>query len=139
MTTAIDTSVIIGALDGADPDHAACRALVLSSRCVVWSHALTETFSTLTGGRLGLRLAPTDAATLLREQLTPRLRVVTLSEKELLRAYDESMHRGVRGGAIYDYLHLVAARAAGAQRFCTLDVSDFRSFHRAGDPQIAHP
>ena len=51
----------------------------------------------------------------------------------------ESQSRGVRGGAIHDYLHLVAARKVGAQRFYTLNVSDFQSFHRQGDPEIVHP
>jgi hypothetical protein len=45
----------------------------------------------------------------------------------------------LRSGAIYDYLHLVAARKAGAARLYTLNVSDFRSFHRPGDPEIVHP
>jgi len=47
--------------------------------------------------------------------------------------------RGVRGGAIYDYLHLVAARKSGAKKFYTLNLSDFLSFHRPGDPEILAP
>jgi hypothetical protein len=51
----------------------------------------------------------------------------------------ETEARGVRGGAVFDYLHLAAARKAKAARFYTLNVSHFRSFHRPGDPEIVHP
>lgn len=36
-------------------------------------------------------------------------------------------------------LHLVAARKAKAARLYTLNVANFRSFHRPGDPEIVHP
>jgi hypothetical protein len=62
-----------------------------------------------------------------------------LSISETIRAMHEVQSRGVRGGGIYDYLHLVAARKAKARRIYTLNVSDFRAFYRAGDPVIAHP
>ena len=109
-------------MNGADPDHEACHRVLLEARHSVHNHALSETFSTLTGGRLGLRIPTADAASLLRNQVAPRLEVVSLSESDLLDAYAETESRGVRGGAIYDYLHLVAARKAGADRFYTLNL-----------------
>jgi hypothetical protein len=45
----------------------------------------------------------------------------------------------VRGGGIYDYLHLVAARKAKAARIYTLNLSNFRAIYRPGDPEIVHP
>jgi predicted nucleic acid-binding protein len=45
----------------------------------------------------------------------------------------------VRGGAIYDWLHLAAARKAGAEVFITLDQRDFQSLMRPGDPRIEMP
>lgn len=139
MSAALDSSVIVAALDEGDPEHAACRRLLLSARFSIHAHALSETFSILTGGRLAVRVPAVEAAALLRRWIAPRLAVVSLSERELLRAYDESSARGVRGGAIYDFLHLVAARKARATRLYTLNVADFRAFHRAGDPEIALP
>jgi len=76
---------------------------------------------------------------ILRQQVAPRLHLLRLSEADLLDAFDESQRRGVRGGAIYDYLHLVAARKAGAAKLYTLNLDDFKSFHRAGDPEIVSP
>ena len=139
MKQALDTSVIIAALDGGDPDHAACRKLLLSAKFSIHGHALSEIFATLTGGRLAFRLSAKDAAAILRQQVAPRLSIITLDESDLLRAYEESTNRGIRGGAIYDYLHLTAARKAGASRLYTLNTTDFESFHRSGDPDISRP
>lgn len=139
MKSAIDSSVIVSALNGADPNHEACHRILLAARHSIHAHALSETFSTLTGGRLGLRIPAPDAASLLRDQVAPRLEVILLTESDLLDAYQETESRGVRGGAIYDYLHLIAARKAGAARFYTLNFSDFNSFHRPGDPEIVLP
>jgi predicted nucleic acid-binding protein len=139
MKSALDSSVIISALCAGDPDHPACRKVLLAGRHSVLSHAFAETFSTLTGGRLGFRVPASDAATLLRQQIAPKLSNVPLTETDLLTAFEEAEQRGVRGGAIYDYLHLVAARKAGAKRFYTLNLGDFHSFHRPGDPEILAP
>lgn len=139
MKAAIDASVIIAALNAVDPAHGACHRLLLADRHAVYAHALSETFSTLTGGRLGIRILAADAAAILREQVAPRLHVRDLTMIEMLNAYEETTVRGIRGGAIYDYLHLVAARKAGAARFYTLNMSDFQSFYRPGDPEIIHP
>ena len=139
MKIAIDSSVIVAALNGADPDHQDCHKILVAGRNSIHSHALSETFSTLTGGRLGIRIAPGQAALILRNQVAPRLDVVLLTEIDLLTACAETELRGIRGGAIYDYLHLVAARKVGAARFYTPNMNDFKSFHRPGDPEIAHP
>lgn len=139
MKAALDSSVIVAALDGEDPDHAACRKLFLSARFSIYAHALSEVFATLTGGRLAIRVPTTEAAALLCKWVAPRLAVTTLEPSDLLAAFEESSARGVRGGAIYDYLHLVAARKARAPILHTLNVSDFESFRRPGDPAIACP
>ncbi len=139
MRNALDSSIIVAALDAEDPDHVPCRRLLLAARHSVHLHAVAETFSTLTGGRLAVRLPATQAAALLRQWVAPRLVVTPMDTDALLAAFDECSARGVRGGAIYDYLHLVAARIARAPVLYTLNTSDFRSFHRRGDPEIVHP
>jgi predicted nucleic acid-binding protein len=139
MKAALDSSIIVSALCASDPDHDACRQVLLSGRHFVLAHALTETFSTLTGGRLGFRIPASDAASLLRQQVVPKVRSVLLEADEILTAFEEAEARGVRGGAIYDYLHLVAARKAGVKKFHTLNLGDFLSFHRSGDPEILAP
>lgn len=139
MRLALDTSVLVASLDAEDLDHLSCRKLLLTHKLFVYSHALTETFSTLTGGTLGIRLPADEASEILRQYLGPRLEIVHLTTKDLLEAYGHAKQRGIRGGAIYDYLHLVAARKVGADRFHTLNLADFQSFHRFGDPEIVRP
>lgn len=63
----------------------------------------------------------------------------TLTGKDLVDALKAAHHRGVRGGAVYDWLHLAAARKAGAEVFFTLNVRDFRALTRPGDPVIQSP
>lgn len=139
VKTALDSSIIVSALCAGDADHEACRSILLSGRSSMLAHGLAETFSTLTGGRLGFRVPASDAARLLRQKVAPRLKPLQLDENELFTAFEEAESRGVRGGALYDYLHLVAARKAGARRLYTLNLSDFTAFHRPGDPEIMSP
>ena len=89
-------------------------------------HALAEVFSTLTGGRLGYRCQPDDAAKISRE-LAADLQFVELDEQETLHALATSRKYGVRGGQIHDYLHAIAARKAGALTIYTFNTGDFRS------------
>lgn len=139
MNSAVDSSVIIAAMNSADPDHKACLKILTAHRNFAYIHSLSETFSTLTGGRLGFRIPAAMAAEMLRKQLMPQFELVSLDEDDLLLAYEDCESRGIRGGAIYDYLHLVAARKAGAKTFHTLNESDFLSFHRLGDPKLVVP
>ena len=52
---------------------------------------------------------------------------------------DEAHHRGVRGGANYDWLHLAAARKARAEVLFILNLRDFQALARPGDPLIRIP
>jgi hypothetical protein len=89
------------------------------------THSFAEVFSTLTGGRLGFRCQAEDAAKICRE-IANDLECVELSLQETLAALDEARRLGVRGGHIHDFLHLVAARKAGADKAYTLNLDDFR-------------
>ena len=133
----LDSSVLIAALVAAQPHHAKCAALV-KPRAGATAHALLETFAFLTG-RMTPRLRPADAVALIREALAEPLEIFALSGAEHLATLKETAARGITGGAIYDYLHMAAARKAKARRLCTLNVRHFQAFHRAGDPEIAHP
>jgi predicted nucleic acid-binding protein len=139
MKSAVDSSVIIAAMNPDDPDHESCAALFKAGNRYAYSHALSETFSTLTGGRLGFRVPSGQAAQIIRDHLKARLNLLSLDENDLITAYGEAESRGIRGGAIYDYLHLFAARKAGAKVLHTLNQSDFLAFHRSGDPAIRLP
>jgi predicted nucleic acid-binding protein len=139
VIAAIDTSVLVAAIVATESHHEACDHLLDNEEISIYSHGLAETFSTLTGGRRPFRMAASLAASLIEEDYVPSLTVTTLTPTQMLHALRAAESRGIRGSGIFDYLHLVAARQAKAHRLYTLNVANFLSFHRAGDPEIVHP
>jgi len=139
VTGFLDTSVLLASLDADESQHAACDRLVAAGGHGVYAHALAETFSILTGGRQGRRLKPGLAARLIEKSVLPFVQLRTLSGPDLMAALHECEARGVRGGAVYDWLHLAAARKAGAEVLYTLDTRDFQALVQPGDPVIAAP
>lgn len=139
MSVALDTSVVLASLDPDEPHHVACDRLLAAGGHRLYVHALAETFSVLTGGRHGRRLAPATAVQLLEASVLPFVQVVALTARDVMSALAECESRGARGGAIYDLLHLAAARKAGAETLVTLDVRDFQALARRGDPRIEAP
>jgi predicted nucleic acid-binding protein len=135
----LDTSVIVASLDGDEPHHAACDLLLSTGGHVAYAHALSETFAVLTGGKPSRRLRPAFAVRLIEDNVLPFVELIHLTGKETLAAITQSEARGVRGGAVYDLLHLAAARKAGAAALITLDARDFRALSRPGDPEVRLP
>ena len=76
---------------------------------------------------------------MIETEILPVVKVSSLTMVEGLRALKRAESRGVRGGAVYDYLHLVAARKAKAEELVTLNLRHFQAFWRPGDPVIRHP
>ncbi len=139
MSVLLDSSVLIAALAPDQDRHAECLALLMQSGNAVCAHAFLETFSTLTGGRLGVKVDADFAAQLLSESVLPRVQVIELGIAELLAALRMARKHGVRGGGVYDYMHLVAAKKAKADILYTINLSDFQHLHREGDPEIRRP
>ncbi|MES2598501.1 MAG: PIN domain-containing protein [Verrucomicrobiota bacterium] len=139
MSFFIDTSVLVAAIVATEAFHDECDALLDQAGAGIFNHGLAETFSTLTGGRKPFRMSAADTADILEKDYAPFLALHNLTPTDTLRAMREAESRGVRGGAIFDFLHLAAARKAKARQFYTLNISHFRAFHRPGDPEIIHP
>jgi predicted nucleic acid-binding protein len=135
----LDTSVVLASLNPDEAHHALCDRLLTDGGCWVYGHALAETFSTLTGGRLTRRVGPAVAARLIADSVLPYVQVQVLTPKELVAALAACESRGARGGAVYDWLHLAAARKAKANAFVTLNLRDFQALSRPGDPLIQSP
>ena len=133
MSALLDSSVLVAALASDELKHAECLALLLKGGNCIYSHALLETFSTLTGGKLGVRVTADFAARMLSETVLPRVTVIELSSEEIIAALAIAQSRGVRGGGVYDYMHLVAARKSGASVIQTLNMDDFIHLRRALD------
>ena len=139
MSALLDSSVLVAALASDELKHAESLALLLNGGNCIYSHALLETFSTLTGGKLGVRVTADFAARMLTETVLPRVTVIELSFAEIIAALAIAQSRGVRGGCVYDYMHLVAAKKANASVIHTLNMDDFLHLRRGGDPEIQLP
>ena len=135
---AFDTSILVSALISDQACHEACTQ-TLAGGGAIYQHASFELFNTLTGGSLPVRVSAGLAADLIETEILSVVKVSTLTMVEGLRALKGAESRGVRGGAVYDYLHLVAARKAKAEELVTLNLRHFQSFWRPGDPVIRHP
>lgn len=139
MSALLDTSVVVASLDADEPHHAACDRLLAAGGHRLYAHALAETFAILTGGRHARRLRPALAAQLMRDSVLPFVQLVHLTGRQTMHVIEDCERRGARGGAIYDLLHLAAARKAGVEALLTLDARDFEALARPGDPPIGEP
>ncbi len=139
MSHYLDSSLLVASLLPDDADHTACDALLKQAGNWTSPHALNETFASLTGGRLGMRVDADVAAQMIRESIVACVSFVELSVDEILAAQASARKQGVRGGGIHDYMHLVAARKTGATVLYTFNLSDFRPLHREGGPEIRLP
>lgn len=139
MSRLIDSSILIAALlPGEDYHRESLNQIELPDTCL-HVHAVNEAFSILTGGRLGFRIEADTAAKLIRDRISARLKMIVLEGEEILDSLAEARRRGVRGGAIYDFMHLIAARKAGVQEIVTLNFNDFTALVREGDPEVKLP
>lgn len=139
MSQYLDSSVLVASLMPGDPDHPACDALLNQADNHITLHSLNETFATLTGGKLGMRVDADVAAKMIRESIVSCVALVELTLDEIMDAQGHARQQGVRGGGVYDYMHLVAARKARAEILYTINLGDFRHLHRDGDPEIQRP
>ncbi|MGH8562171.1 MAG: PIN domain-containing protein [Nevskiales bacterium] len=139
MRALFDTSVILASLDPDEPHHAACDRLLSGGGHALYIHALAETFSILTGGRNNRRLSAATVVTLIKDSVLPYVKTQALSATDVMSAISECNARGVRGGAIYDLLHLSAARKAGVDTLVTLDLRNFQALAQPGDLRIERP
>jgi predicted nucleic acid-binding protein len=132
--TFLDTSVLVGALLEKHPEHAACRrALEGCEGPITDTHALAETFATLTG----FYKVPAEAGAELTLGLGEVVGVEPLSAADYEAAISEARQRGVMGGGIYDSLHATFARRKGARRVVTRNPSHFS--HAAPELEVVVP
>lgn len=96
MSALLDSLVLIAALAPDEARHAESLALLRQGGHAVYAHAILETFSTLTGGRLGVKVDADLAAKLLHETILPRVHVVEIGSAELMAALDQAWRGGLR-------------------------------------------
>lgn len=108
---ALDTSSAIPFLLRSHTAHAAVRRHSSGRAIVLTTHSQAETYSVLTRLPADARVAADDAVRLLEANFAPPLPVPPEELEHLPRVLAE---RGIAGGAVYDALVGLAARAAAA-------------------------
>ena len=129
MKQYFDTSVLVSAFVEDERCHEECAEAVANAKeGVVSAHALAECFSILTGGRLPVRLLPDAAAQMIETNVYSRMKVMTLTARETMNHLSGCHRLGIRGGGVYDSLHIAAARKADVSEIFTLNLRHFTAF-----------
>ena len=129
MKAYFDSSALIAAILAEEHHHEhASDALSGASHGFPCNHAIAEVFGTLTGGRLGLQLSPSEAAEVVGANILDRLDILDLSTNDYRKVMADCQAVGARGAAIFDMLHLQAARRGKAARIFTINVRHFQAF-----------
>lgn len=139
---AIDTSVVVAALQAWHDDHRRCVAALdeaLTAPPVVLPAAvLVETYSVLTRLPAPHRLKPEVARRLLVETFRDATQL-TGPPSDTWEFLGRLSTGGVTGGAVYDAAILHSASAAGAERILTLNGRDFRRLAPEGVEVVEPP
>lgn len=117
---AVDTSVAIPLLVQTHRMHAVVHRWWSGREIALSGHAQAETYAVLTRLPGDIRVAPADAALLLRERFGP---VLQLPPEIAARLPDILADLGIAGGAVYDAMVALAATAHD----CPLATRDARA------------
>jgi predicted nucleic acid-binding protein len=138
---AFDTSVLVAAVVAGHAHHPRALPWLDSGnrldRRASW-HAIAETWATLTRLPLDPPISAESAGEIV-ERLESLLRLRALTASIYREARRRCVTRSLRSGAIFDALHLVAARENGADAIATFNVKDFERLWERGDPEIVAP
>jgi predicted nucleic acid-binding protein len=143
MKVFFDTSTLVAALLSNHPQHAQAFLRLLAVRQAklhgfLTTHGLAELFATLTALPLRPRLQPKDAQQMIEYSVLGHLKLIPLTARNYTDALALTVRQGLSSGAIYDALHLVAARSAGADALLTLNFRHFRAL-APDDPLVTAP
>jgi predicted nucleic acid-binding protein len=143
VRVAFDTSVLVA---GSVADH------VHEERARIWfrgaregrfdaiatTHAFAETWATLTAIPVDPRIAPTAAERVIA-RMVRHIKPIPLRWEDYGSAFARCVDGGLRSGAVYDALHLVAAARQGAEVFLTFNTRHFKPMTVDGGPRVVAP
>lgn len=96
------------------------------------THAVAETYATLTALPLQRRISPDEARRLIEDTVLGRLAVIPLGAADYRAALRQVANQGLSSGAIYDALHAQCARKERVDQILTYNLSDFDRFNLDG-------
>lgn len=132
MKVCFDTSVLVAALVEDHPHNAPAASALLSAKskrihAIVSAHGLAELYAVLTRAPFTPPIYPAEVRQMIKQSLLPLVEVVALSAAEYRQVIADCAEAGWTGGAIYDAIHIRAARKGGCERLYTLNVKHFRA------------
>lgn len=130
MRVLCDTSTLIAGSVQSHPQHTAAvswlkRAKSGKVTLTVATHSLAECYAVLTKLPLVPKISPTNARSLIKQNIEGVAKIVSLSSADYLSTIQDLMELGLSGGIIYDALILKAAKKANVQKLLTLNVRDY--------------
>lgn len=131
MKIYFDTNVLVAAVLANHPHHPAAHAAlkqVHTKKAEGWlsTHAAAEFYAVLTRLPLTPPVYPAEAWRILDRDILPHFRLASLSAQEYRNTLRLCATSGWLGGAVYDALHLAAARKARCERIYTFNLRHFR-------------
>ena len=133
MRVLFDTSVLVTAVVDQLPNHELAFNCLYSystngNRGLCSTHAIAETYATLTAIPLGTRILPHEARTIILDGLVSILEIVSLDQVDYLVAVKMVSTLGLSSGAVYDALHLRCAEKEKCERIYTYNTEHFGRF-----------
>jgi predicted nucleic acid-binding protein len=129
----LDTTILVPALHERHENHRACVSYITNSDAVTSTHALAETFSTLTGAYRVRNEAVAEAL----DALMSSLRIEPIANGDYRSVFRDAKRRGISGGLIYDALHVAVARRLKVSKIITFNTGDFKLL--SPDIEISEP
>jgi predicted nucleic acid-binding protein len=129
----VDTNVLVYALDGDAPQHAAARAVLDAAReasatLYVTPQILCEFYSTVTNARrVPKPSSPADAIAVIADLLTV-LHVLPIPAHMIEGLLDLLRRRPVTGADVFDLQIIATMQASGLRTIYTFNVADFAAF-----------
>jgi predicted nucleic acid-binding protein len=144
MKVLLDTSVLVAAMIESHERHAEALPWLQKVKDkelegAVAAHSLAELYAVLTALPLPVRISGRMAWRLIRENISPDFKVVTLSATDYRRVLRSLSSRDVAGGAVYDALIAQAAAKAKVDHLVTLNPKDFQRVWPEGASKIRSP
>lgn len=139
-----DTSVIVAGLIEAHPHYEKSNpwlGKIVSGKDKggISSHTLAELYSSLTSIPVVPRLRPDQALHLIEESILKHFKIYEFKKEDYINVLKNSSLHSIKGGMVYDALHILAAQKMKANIVLTLNLKHFLSIWSEGKKILRSP
>lgn len=139
-----DTSVIVAGLIEAHPHYEKSnpwlgKVVSGKEKGSVSSHTLAELYSSLTTIPVIPRIRPDQALYLIEESILKHFKIYEFKKEDYISVLKNSSLHSIKGGTVYDALHILAAQKMKANIVLTLNLKHFLSIWSEGKKILKSP